>query len=178
MFWRIPPELSPPTDAVPLPVTSRRPLDPVELSTIPFVGPLAAVPAEMLLNVSPLAPIVVLVTLRAVPVVVASVLVAPVTVTVPPPVAAKAAFAPVDNVSVFEKDIVEPVLLVNETPAPEVTLSVPPYVTVVPMTLLATENAVPAPLAFVIELPAGARNWPPTPERLTPPAAVVLSRSA
>ncbi len=44
----------------------------------------------MLRNVSPLAPMVVLATLSAVPVVVASVLAAPVTLMVPPPVAVKA----------------------------------------------------------------------------------------
>src|SRR5215218_3301868 len=126
MFWRIPPEPSPPTDVFPLPVTIRRPLDPVELSTIPFVGLLTAVPAEMLLNVRFDAPIDVVVTLSAVPVVVVSVLAAPVTVTVPPPVAANAALVPVERVIVLVKDIVEPVLPVRESPAPDVTLSVPP----------------------------------------------------
>jgi hypothetical protein len=48
-----------------------------------------------------------------------SVLLEPVTLTVPPPVAVNAALVPVETV------MVEPVLLVNETPAPEVTLSVP-----------------------------------------------------
>ena len=68
---------------------------PVLLSTMPLAAPLA----EMLWKVRPLAPIVVLATLSAVPVVVVRVLPAPVTVTVPPPVAVKAALAPVLRVS-------------------------------------------------------------------------------
>src|SRR5215831_11559373 len=63
---------------------------------MPFVGPEAAVPALIDRNVRPLEPMVVLATLRAVPVVVVSVLLDPVTFTVPPPVAAKALLEPVE----------------------------------------------------------------------------------
>ena len=90
----------------------------------------------MLRNVSPLAPIVVLATFSAVPVVVvmvfttsrsrriARVLVA--TFTVPPPVAVNAALAPVDSVMPPLKVNVDAALLpVSETPAPDVTLSEP-----------------------------------------------------
>ena len=77
---------------------------PVLLSTIPLAAPLA----EMLRNVRPLAPIVVLATLSAVPVVVVSVFTSvPVaaglhgfssqTLTVPPPVAVNAELAPVEG---------------------------------------------------------------------------------
>jgi len=38
----------PPLPPVPVPVTVNPPLAPVELRTIPFAGPLAAVPAEVL----------------------------------------------------------------------------------------------------------------------------------
>src|SRR3954452_3365669 len=116
----------PPVPAPPVPVTVRPAAVPVLLSTTPFAGPLAAVPAEMLRKVNPLAPMVVPVTLSAVPVVVVSVFAVAVTVMVPPPAALKAAFAPVERVSVLVKVIVEPVLLDKEIPAPEVTLSVPP----------------------------------------------------
>src|SRR5215213_7325335 len=152
----VPPVPFPPSVVfVPSPVTVSPPELPVPSRMIPSAEP----PLELILtNVSPPAPMVVFVTLRAVPVVAASVLVAPVTVTVPPPVAAKAALAPVERVTPPVKEIVEPVLLDNETPPPEVTLSVPAYATVVPLTLFATENAVPPPLVFVIELPTGARN--------------------
>src|SRR5262245_50250716 len=105
----------------PLPVTISPPLDPVLLRTMPLVGPLAAVPAEMLRKVGPRAPMFVLVTFRAVPVVVAIVLVEPVTLTVPPPVALKALLAPVDNVTPPLNVIVPLVLLVSEMP-----LSTPP----------------------------------------------------
>src|SRR5687767_13302643 len=67
-FWIEPPEQPDVSAAVqvpPLPRTVRPPLAPVLLSTIPLAAPLA----EILRNVSPLPPIVVLATLRAVPVV-------------------------------------------------------------------------------------------------------------
>src|SRR4051812_48127278 len=172
----VPPVLFPPTVVfAPSPVT----VSPPELPVLSRMIPSAEPPLELMLpTVSPLAPIVVLATLSAVPVVVVSVLVVPVTVTVPPPVAVKAPLAPVERVTPPVKVIVEPVLFVSETPAPEVTLSVPAWVIVVPLTLLDTEKAVPAPDVFEIELPVGARNWPPTLERLRPPAAVTLVRSA
>ena len=122
--WIVPPELLFVDPASP--VTVRPPLLPVLLKTTPLVGPLAPVPALTLKNLRPLAPIVVLATFNAVAVVVVSVFVKPVTLTVPPPVALKAAFAPVESVSVPPKLIVEPVLFVSDTPAPEVTLSIPP----------------------------------------------------
>ena len=78
MFWMVPP-----VPAGPVPVTVRPALAPVPLRTMPFGAPLA----EMLWNVIPLAPMVVLATFSAVPVVVAIVLAVPVTLTVPPPVA-------------------------------------------------------------------------------------------
>src|SRR5829696_1630877 len=111
----------PPVPAEPLPDTVRLPLEPVVLSTIPLAPPLAV----MLRNFNPPAPIVVLATLRAVPVVVVSVLAVSVAVTVPPPVAAKAGFVPVLRVKVALNPIVEPALLLNDTPLPEVTLRVP-----------------------------------------------------
>src|SRR5258706_16463810 len=63
---------APPVPALPVPVTVRPAVAPVLLRTIPLAGPEPAevpVPAEMLLNVRPLAPILVLITLSAVPVV-------------------------------------------------------------------------------------------------------------
>src|SRR6478672_4446267 len=108
----------PPEAADPVPEIVKPPNAPVVLSTMPFAGPLAAVPAAMLLNFSPPAPIVVFATLSAVPVVVVNVLVVSVVVTVPPPVATKAGLAPVLSVRAPVKLIVEPVLPVNETPVP------------------------------------------------------------
>ena len=69
----------------PVPVTVNAPA-PVLLSTMPLAAPFDAI---TLRKVRPLAPMVVLATLSAVPVVVASVFVDPVTLTVPPPVALK-----------------------------------------------------------------------------------------
>ena len=117
IFWMVPPEPS----VEPVPVTVRPPLAPVVLSTIPFVAPLA----EMLRNVSPDAPILVLVTVNAVPVVDVNVLAVSVEVTVPPPVALKAVFVPDEIVSVPVKLIVEPVLLVRSMPLPVVEVIVP-----------------------------------------------------
>src|SRR5215813_6735350 len=83
---------------------------------MPFVPPFA----ETLLNVTPLAPIVVFDTFRAAAVVVASVLTMDVlfwvTLTVPPPVAVNAALAPVLSARPPVKLIVAPVLLVRLTP--------------------------------------------------------------
>ena len=85
MFWIVPPVQvgSAAVHAPPFPVTVSPAVLPVLLSTIPFAPPFA----EMLRNVTPLAPIVVLATFSAVPVVVVSVLSGPSTLTVPPPVA-------------------------------------------------------------------------------------------
>ncbi len=65
VFWIAPPvQLARLLQVPPLPVTMKRPDEPVLFSTIPFDAPLA----EMLWNVSPLAPMVVLATFSAVPV--------------------------------------------------------------------------------------------------------------
>src|SRR5829696_1451846 len=117
---------APPQTPLELPVTVRPPDDPVASREMPTPAVPDAVPASIDRNVSPPAPMVVLATLRAVADVVASVLDEPVDVTVPPPVATKAAFAPVLRVSAPVNEIVEPVLLVSETPEPEVAFSVPP----------------------------------------------------
>ena len=124
---------------------------PVWFRMMPFGAPLA----EMLRNVRPLAPIVVLATLSAVPVVVVIVLTrAPAaglhgfssqTLTVPPPVAVKAALAPVDSSRPPEKVIVAPVLLVSEMPLPSPSL---PSV-MAPVKLLAP------PVVFAIDT-----SWP------------------
>src|SRR5437762_14312492 len=74
--------------------------DLVVLRMMPFDVLFAPEPDEMLRNVRPAAPMVVLATLRAVPAVVESVLTIVelfcVAVTVPPPVAVKESFAPVE----------------------------------------------------------------------------------
>src|SRR5258706_1221558 len=108
----------------PLPETVRPPV-PALSSTMPLALPLSF---EVILRNSNLfAPMVVLTTLSAVPVVVVSVLTnAPVaaelhgfssqTLTVPPPVAVKAAFAEVESVRPPEKVIVALLLVVSDTP--------------------------------------------------------------
>src|SRR5581483_6243962 len=98
VFWMVPPF----TVTVPLPVVA---------SAMPLAGPLAAVPAEMLAKVRPLAPTVVLLTFSAVPVVVVSVLALLVLLTVPPPVALKAVLVVVLAVIWPLKLIVAPLLL-------------------------------------------------------------------
>ena len=127
----------------------------------------AAVPASIDLNVSPDAPIVVPSTLSAVPLVVASVLFAPVRLTVPPPVALKALLAPLLTMTPPVKLIVAPVFKLRLTP--------------VPVSLIAPLNATVPPLR-----PATETEWPPltvigdamvmlplaAPERSTPSPAV------
>src|SRR5262245_17435910 len=104
----VPPVAFPPTLVlVPSPVTVSPPLVPVPFRTMPFAGPEPAdvpLPALIDRNLSPVEPIVVLATLRAVPVVVVSVLTTPVSSTVtvpaavvPPLIALNAVFDPVDN---------------------------------------------------------------------------------
>src|SRR4051812_36868288 len=87
----VPPVAFPPTLVfAPSPVTVSPPLEPVPFRTIPFAGPAPAevpAPAEMLWNVSPLAPILVLEPFGPAPVVVSILWAEPVTLTVPPPVA-------------------------------------------------------------------------------------------
>ncbi len=148
VFWIVPPEprviVPPPAFAVvlprvvlagseaPSPVTVKLPA-PVPLSTMPFVEPFAAI----LLKVTPLPPMVVLVILTAVPVVVAIVLFAPVTLTVPPPVAEKP--LPETPVMVMLLKLkMPPVLLVRLTP-----LAAP----VAPIVMLRTV-VVPVVIAF------------------------------
>src|SRR6266478_5408705 len=103
----------PPVPAVVVePTTVRPPLVPVVLRTMPLVAPLA----EILRNVRPEPPIVVLATFSAVPVVDVIVLAVPVTVTVPPPVAAKPAPLVVLTARLpLTKSNVVPVLLVSDT---------------------------------------------------------------
>src|SRR5262245_60610042 len=127
VFWMRPPvhvgvaEVQTP----PLPVTVRPAVAPVVFNTIPFAAPLA----EMLRNVRPVPPMVVLATFNAVPVVVAIVLTSgPVaaaahgfssqTSTVPPLVAVKAALAPVVNDNPPRNTIDVPSLLSRKIPVP------------------------------------------------------------
>ena len=110
-FCIAPPVQVPADEQVPpLPVTVKPPAVPVLLSTMPVAAPLA----EMLWNVRPLAPIVVLTTFSAVPVplVIVFGLAPVVTLTVPPPVALKPAPEVVSMSSPpLVKLIVAPVLL-------------------------------------------------------------------
>ena len=89
MFWIVPPLPSLATEPA-APVTVKPPDAPVLFRKMPFEPPFE----EMLRNVRPLAPMVVLATLSAVPVVVVSVFTIEVlfcvALTVPPPVALKA----------------------------------------------------------------------------------------
>ena len=96
----------------------------------------------MLRKVRPLAPMVVLATFSAVPVVVASVLAAPVTLTVPPPVAVKAATVPVESWTPPVRLMVAPVLLVRLMPSPVPPVSVMgPEMATVPPVLPVTVTA-------------------------------------
>src|SRR5437588_1710429 len=98
MFWIVPPE-----PAVPVPVTVRAPA-PVLFNTMPLAAPFA----EMLRKLSPGAAIGVFTTFSAKPVVVASVLLEPVTAIAPLlPDALKAPFAPVLMASEPVNDSVE-----------------------------------------------------------------------
>ena len=108
----------PPVPAKLFPVTVSPALDPVLLSITPFeLFPLT----EMLLNVNPLDPIVVPPAIfKAVPVVVVKVFTIVelfcVTFNVPPPVAVKAAFVPVERLIPPEKVKEPPVLFINDIP--------------------------------------------------------------
>jgi hypothetical protein len=110
----------------------------------------------MLWNVRPLAPIVVWATLSAVPVAVAIVFV-PVTLTVPPlvaagpgPVAEKPAVPPVESVRPPVKLIVAPVFVVRVMPPPASFVSVmaPENATVPPVWFVTSTDA-PEPLPIV-----------------------------
>jgi len=111
--------IEPPVPAEPLPVTAKWPLAPVLNKTMPLPAPVA----EILRKVKLLAPIVVFWIFSAVPVVVVSVFTIVVlfcvAVTVPPPVAVNAAFAPVLRLIPPVKLMVEPVLVVRLIPVPE-----------------------------------------------------------
>src|ERR1700720_396041 len=161
VFWIVPPVPAPPP-----PATVNTPEAPVLLSTMPLAGPEAAVPADTLFHLSPAAPIVVLATLTAVPVVVVTVLVVFVAVTVPPPVAVKPGLAPVDRVSAPVKLIVAPVLLDSEMPLP-VSLTVLDRVTVSPVRL---DTATELPEVLVIGIPRVTLPLPPLTLKAVPEA--------
>src|SRR5258706_11396013 len=141
----------------PLPETVRPPV-PALSSTMPLALPL---PFDVILRNSNLfAPMVVLVTFSAVPVVVVSVLTnAPVaaglhgfssqTLTVPPPVAVKAALAPVESNSPPEKLIVAPELFVKDMPVLEPVSLMEPVNLLVPPVVLLMETTRP-PLTSMI----------------------------
>src|SRR5438105_1154598 len=136
----------PPDPAEPVPVTVSPPSVPVLLRIMPLEELLAALPDEILRKVNPAAPMVVLVTFKAVPAVVERVLTMLVlfcvAVTVPPPVAAKESFAPVLRLSPAVKLMALPLLLVSEIPVP-VSLIAPVKLTVPPVLVVtATERPV------------------------------------
>src|SRR5436190_13352443 len=113
------PVIDPPVPAEPVPVTARWPLDPVLISTIPWVPPFAVIDLKVRCEL----PIVVFSTSSAVPVPVVIVLFAPVTVTVPPlvaagpaPVAVRAALVPVERVRPPLRLMVAPVLALRRMP--------------------------------------------------------------
>ena len=140
MFWSVPPEallLLPAS-----PITIRPPLGPVLFRMIPFAPPLA----EILRKIRFPAPMDVLTTFSAVPVVVIRVLVAFVALTMPPPVALKAGLAPVESVSAPMKLTVEPVFALRLTPVPDPLIA--PLKVAVPPVLLAilTERAALLPI--------------------------------
>src|ERR1043166_1454443 len=133
----------------PLPLTVRLPVAPVVFRMIPLVAPFEV----MLRNVRPAAPMVVFATLSAVPVVVASVFKMVVffcvAVTVPPPVAAKAAFVAELIAMPPVKLIVAPVFVARLIPVP-----VPPTAPLSatdPPLLLATLTCLPPLLLIVPE---------------------------
>src|SRR6266446_1079415 len=123
----MPPEELPPTEVLPSPATVRPPLAPVLLSTMPLAGsaPPSLLPAEMLLKFKPLAPMVVLATLRAVALVELMVLLLPVTLTaVAPPVALKPVPLLVVRFRPPVKLIVAPALVVRSMALAVVVLAV------------------------------------------------------
>src|SRR5262245_23776115 len=105
VFRIVPPvQVSAEVQVPPFALTVRPPLEPVLFRAMPLAGSTAAVllPAEMLWNVGPSVPMVVLETLRAAALVAVRVLLGAVeplvsvTAMVPPPVALNAGLAPVD----------------------------------------------------------------------------------
>src|SRR6266540_6958835 len=131
LCWMVPPVPLALLD--PSPTTVSPPDVPVVSRMIPSPVVPEPVPALIDLNVRPLAPIVVPVTLSAVLVVVARVLELPVTVTVPPLVAVKAAFEPVERLTPPE----------NVTPPPEPPWSLLSSRTPVPPSGVPTEPSAP-----------------------------------
>src|SRR5215208_5292627 len=117
-----------------LPVTVRPPEDPVVSSTIPTPAVPEAVPALIDRKVRPLAP-----------------LVAPVTLTVPPLMAVKAALAPVERTSPPLKVMVPLSLLSRLTPVPPVAVTEPVNWTRpgVPVLRFVTSTVRPAALLIV-----------------------------
>ena len=103
---------------------------------------------EMLRNVSPLAPMVVPVTFKAVPVVVVSVLDVPVTLTVPPPFAVKALLMPVLAVMPPVKLIVLPGLVSRLMPSPVSLMA--PVKAMVPPVWLVTSTERPAGAVVIV----------------------------
>ena len=159
----------PPLPALPVPVTVKPPLVPVVSRSMPLSAPFE----EMLWKVRPGAPIVVLATFRAVPEVVVSVFAAPVTATVPPPVAANAAFAPVLAVTPPVKETVAPVLELRAMPVPASLIG--PLKAVVPPVRFATETESPPTrhVAATVMLPV-----PPSRRMPSPPAAETATGSS
>src|ERR1051325_5077864 len=148
LFWMVPPD-----PAVPLPVMVKAP-EPVVSSVTPLLVPPLDV---MLRNVRPDAPMVVPVTLSALPVVVVSVLTIEVlfcvALTVPPPVAVKASLVAVDRVKPPVQLKVAPVLEFRKTPRPVPLFEVmaPPKANVPPF-LLWTSMARAAVVCVIVPL--------------------------
>src|SRR5262249_7230198 len=111
----------------------------------------------------------VLETLSAVPVVVVSVLLEPVTLTVPPPAALNAPFVPVEATTPPLRLTVAPVFELRLMPVP-VSLIAPLKATV-PLERLATETELP--LEVVIEAPIE-MSPPAAPEREPPPPVALV----
>ena len=167
--------ITPPDPAVlPSPPTSRPPLGPVPEISTPSAGPARLVPAEIDVKLRPLDPICVPpATFSAVPVVVASVLVASVTVTTPPPVASNASCVPV-LAWIAEKLIVAPVSAVMLSPPPW-SLTVPLTATVPPVRpVIATEWPV-RPLETVIGAPITTDPLPPVTSTASAPPALIVT---
>ena len=125
---------------------AQRAAEPVLFSTMPLAAPFE----ETLRKVSPVAPMVVLATLSAVPVVVASVFAEPVTLTVPPPVALNALLAPALAVTPPVTLIVVPVLELRLMPVPVSVIA--PLRAIVPPVCPLTSSERPPP-EVVIEPP-------------------------
>ena len=149
----------------PLPLTIKRPLAPVVLSTMPLVAPFAEIERKFRLA----APMLVLATLSAMPVVVESVFVAPATLTMPPPVAAKAELAPELTTTPPVKLTVLPVLVARLTPRP---LSViDPLNVAVPPVRLVTSTDLPVEVVVIVPPKVNA----PVPPLMSTPRVVAFT---